>query len=226
MTTSAGSIDATATASAEQAVPEGHLLRHPAKTRIIHWLVALSFTLALLSGLAIYSPWLYHWLTPIFGGGAITRLLHPWFSLAFVLFFTFELFNWRRLMAWAPIDSVWMKGMKDYVRNKEGQELSEVGFFNAGQKLYFWAIAGSALIFLITGLVMWFPEIAGGIFVAIAYVLHDVAGLVMLGGFIVHIYEGTLSQPGTIHSMTRGTVTDAWAWSFHPGWYKEQKRKR
>ena len=48
---------------------------------------AIFFVLALLSGFAIYSPWLFRWLTPLFGGGPMTRLLHPWFSLGFVVAF-------------------------------------------------------------------------------------------------------------------------------------------
>src|ERR1700730_14641731 len=73
MTTSVSSLEGGAASNA-QAVPEGELLRHPASTRFIHWMVAMFFILALLSGLAIYTPWLYHWLTPIFGGGPTTRL--------------------------------------------------------------------------------------------------------------------------------------------------------
>ena len=54
----------------------------------------------------------------------------------------------------------------------------------------------------------------------IGYVLHDIAALVMLGGFIVHIYEGTAAGPGTFRSMTRGTVERRWAWTHHPAWYR------
>src|SRR5687768_17796007 len=62
-------------------VHHGELLRHPVYTRVLHWSVAISFILSLVSGFAIYSPWLYPWLTPLFGGGPMTRFLHPWFGL-------------------------------------------------------------------------------------------------------------------------------------------------
>jgi len=42
----------------------------------------------------------------------------------------------------------------------------------------------------------------------------------MLAGFIIHIYEGTSHQPGTLHSMINGTVTEKWAWTHHPAWYR------
>ena len=67
---------------------------------------------------------------------------------------------------------------------------------------------------------MWFPAAFGRLAVAVSYVLHDIAALVMLAGFIVHIYEGTAAQPGTFRSMTRGTVEKRWAWTHHPAWYR------
>src|SRR5213595_918457 len=67
---------------------------------------------------------------------------------------------------------------------------------------------------------MWFPTTFGRLAVAVSYVLHDVAALVMLVSFVIHIYEGTAAQPGTFHSMTRGTVEKRWAWTHHPAWYR------
>ena len=69
---------------------------------------------------------------------------------------------------------------------------------------------------------MWFPKTFGRPLVSIGYVLHDVAALVMLVGFIVHIYESTAAVPGTFHSMTRGTVEKRWAGTHHPAWYRRE----
>src|SRR5206468_4200999 len=87
-------------------------------------------------------------------------------------------------------------------------------------KIYFWAIVLSAVLFLITGLLMWFDNLTPRWVVAVSYVIHDLSALLMLAGFIIHIYEGTSHQPGTFHSMTNGTVTEKWAWTHHPGWYR------
>src|SRR4029453_10339057 len=96
-----------------------------------------------------------------------------------------------------------------------------VGFYNGGQKLQFWEIVFGGLVLLITGLLMWFPEVARRIGVAISYVLHDIAALIMLGGIFIHIYLSTIGQPGTLQSMTQGVVTRAWAWTHHPAWYRQ-----
>ncbi len=192
----------------------------------MHWSAAIFFVLALASGFAIYTPWLFRWLTPIFGGGPMTRLLHPWFSLAFVVVFALQTLNWLTPMTWTPADRRWLRHLRAYVTNAEAVEPEDVGFFNAGQKLYFWAIVVSALVFLITGIPLWFPATFGRLAVAISYILHDIAALIMLAGFIIHIYEATVQQPGTFQSMTRGTVEKRWAWTHHPGWYRSQVERR
>ncbi len=202
-------------------VYDKEIFRHSAYTRVLHWLVAIFFLLALLTGLAIYSPWLFRWLAPLFGGGAMTRMLHPWFSLAFVAAFVLQLVNWLGEMMWTANDREWLRHLKDYVTNREALEPEYVGFFNGGQKLYFWAIVGCGGVFLITGLPMWFPREFGRTAVAIGYVLHDVATWIMLGGFVVHVYQSTAAHPGTFRSMIRGTVTKAWAWTHHPAWYRD-----
>jgi formate dehydrogenase subunit gamma len=202
-------------------VYEGEVLRHSVYTRAVHWAVALFFVLALLSGFAIFTPWLYSWLAPLFGSGPRTRLLHPWFGLLFVIAFVFQMVNWLRPMRWGESDRRWLHRLREYATNEEKLEPEDVGKFNGGQKLWFWAIVFSALVFLITGVFIWWPEIFGRVPMWLSYFFHDVAALVMLGGFIIHIYEGTAQQPGTFRSMTRGTVTDRWAWTHHPAWYCE-----
>jgi formate dehydrogenase subunit gamma len=202
-------------------VQREELLRHPLYTRFLHWMVALFFVVALLSGFGLYSPHLFQWLTPLFGGGPTTRWLHPWFGVGFSLFFLLQFLNWLEPMTWTKIDGTFMRHVKDYALNKEGSEPEDTGFFNGGQKLYFWTIAVSTVIFLITGIPLWLDQTIPRILTAISYVFHDAAALVMLGGFMIHVYQSTASEPGTFRSMIDGTVTRAWAWMHHPAWYRQ-----
>ena len=203
-------------------VYQGELLRHPVYTRALHWMVALFFFLALFSGFGIYLPWLFRWFTPIFGGGQLVRAMHPWFGLGFVVFFGLQTLNWLKPMAWTPADTNWMHHTKEIVSGKAKMEPPDTHFFNAGQKIQFWEIVGGSIAYLITGIVMWAGAPAfGRILVAISYVIHDISALIMLGGIFIHIYESTFGQPGTFQAMTRGAVSEAWAWTFHPAWYKE-----
>jgi formate dehydrogenase subunit gamma len=87
--------------------------------------------------------------------------------------------------------------------------------------MQFWEIVAGSIAFVITGIFMWFPEIFGRVLVAISYVVHDISALIMLAGIFVHIYLSTIGEPGTMQGMTRGTVSEAWAWTHHPAWFKE-----
>jgi len=184
-------------------------------------MAGIFFFFALLSGFGIYLPWIFRFFTPLFGGGAMTRLLHPWFGLGFVFFFSLQAFNWWQVMTWTPADSRWMKQIKQYVTRSDSAESPETGFFNAGQKMQFWEIVCGCIAYLITGVMMWFPTTFGRILVSLAYVIHDISALVMLFGIFFHVYLSTFGEPGTIQAMTRGTVSEAWAWTHHPAWYKE-----
>jgi len=198
----------------------GELLRHPLYTRFLHWMVALFFVVALVSGFAMYSPHLYHWLSPLFGGGPTIRWLHPWLGVGFTLFFLLQFLNWLGPMSWTKADSTFMRHIREYATNKEEFSQEDIGFFNGGQKFYFWTIALSVVIFLITGIPLWLDQAVSRLITEICYVFHDVAALVMLGGFMIHVYQSTASEPGTFRSMIDGTVTRAWAWMHHPAWYR------
>ncbi len=203
-------------------VYRGELLRHPVYTRVLHWAVALFFFLALFTGFGIYLPWLFRWFTPIFGGGQLSRILHPYFGVAFVFFFGLQALNWMQAMLWTAADSHWMRNIGKVVSGEEKMDPPDTGFFNAGQKLQFWEIVGGCLAYLVTGMILWAgARTFGRIPVAISYVVHDISAVVMLGGIFIHIYLSTIGEPGTFQSMIRGAVSEAWAWTFHPAWYKQ-----
>ncbi len=203
-------------------VYQGELLRHPVYTRFLHWMVALFFFLALFSGFGIYLPWLFRWFTPIFGGGPLARAMHPWFGLGFVSFFGLQMLNWLQPMKWTNADTAWMRRLRSVVSGADKLEPEDTGFFNGGQKVQFWEIAAGCIVYLITGIVLWAgARTFGRIPVAISYVLHDISALIMLGGIFIHVYLSTIGQPGTFQAMIRGAVSEAWAWTFHPAWYKQ-----
>jgi formate dehydrogenase subunit gamma len=49
--------------------------------------------------------------------------------------------------------------------------------------------------------------------------LHEIAALLTIGGFIVHLYMGLLLVPGSMTAMTEGWVSRAWARTHHRLWY-------
>ncbi|MFZ3212478.1 MAG: formate dehydrogenase subunit gamma [Terriglobales bacterium] len=203
-------------------VHEGELPRHSVYTRFLHWAYGIFFFLALFTGFAIYMPFLFRWFAPAFGGPATTRMLHPYFGVGFVFFFGLQIINWWGPMSWTEADSRWIKHLPEFLRNAEPVEPEDVGMYNGGQKLQFWEIVVGCIVYLITGIIMWAgAPTFGAVAVAVSYVLHDISALIMLFGIFFHLYQSTFGQPGTIQAMTRGTVSEAWAWTHAPAWYRQ-----
>ena len=60
--------------------------RYTPKERGNHWIVALCFILAALSGLSLFHPSLFFF-SGLFGGGPWARILHPFIGVVMFLFF-------------------------------------------------------------------------------------------------------------------------------------------
>ncbi len=148
--------------------------------------------------------------------------MHPWFGLGFVFFFALQMLNWVDPMKWTKADTNWMRNVHKTMFGENQVDPPYTGFFNGGQKLQFWEIVGGCAVYLITGIILWSgAHVFGRWPVAISYVLHDISALIMLGGIFIHIYLSTIGEPGTFQAMTRGAVSEPWAWTFHPAWYRE-----
>jgi formate dehydrogenase subunit gamma len=119
-------------------------------------------------------------------------------------------------------DWLWLQQYRDVVNNRE-QRLPEVGRYNAGQKLVFYAVVLCLAGLLLSGLVIWrayfslyFPVTV----VRLAAVVHAVCALVLICTIIVHVYAAIWVK-GSIEAMTRGRVTPGWAWKHHRVWFRE-----
>ncbi len=84
--------------------------RYRGFTRANHWVTAASLIVLLLSGMALFSPYLY-FLTGLFGGGQTTRWLHP--IVGIVLFFSFLILFLQlwRLNLPKPEDVTWVENI-------------------------------------------------------------------------------------------------------------------
>lgn len=188
--------------------------------RLVHWVVGVTFTLLLLTGLAFSYPALF-WLTVILGGGPTARLLHPWIGLLFTIGMVLMFFIWLRDMFLDKHDVAWMRAIKHYARNDK-DNVPPAGKYNGGQKIFFWVQSVLAIVFLGSGLVLWLPASFGASLVNGMRLIHYLSTLAAGLFFIVHVYLGTLAFPGTARGMLHGTVTRAWAKLHHPRWYERE----
>lgn len=194
--------------------------------RMNHWAVALMFVLAALSGLALFHPSLFFF-SHLFGGGAWTRILHPFMGLVMVLLFAGLFLRFQRENRITDEDRAWRAQMGRMIRGDKAG-LPAVGKYNYGQKLVFWVMSLCLLVLLVTGFMFWRPWFAPAfpiIAIRIAALLHAVAAFGLVMAVIVHVYAAIWVK-GTMRAMTRGTVTDAWARLNHPLWHGEINRTR
>ena len=202
------------------------IVRYSAGQRMNHWLVAITFTLLALSGLALFHP-AFYWLTGLFGGGPWTRILHPWIGVAMVVFFVFFAATMFRNNLMNKQDWQWIRQAGDVVRKREDR-VPESGRYNGGQKLLYFVQIFLLLGLLITGIVMW-REYFWSFFtigtIRVASLLHALFAFVLICAIIVHIYAGIWVK-GSVRAMTRGTVSQGWVWKHHRGWWRSLRGQR
>jgi formate dehydrogenase subunit gamma len=194
--------------------------RYSLSERVNHWIGALSYIFLLMTGLAFWSPYLF-WLAVAVGGGPTARFWHPWLGLVFTASLLWAFSQWRGDMQVDDDDRAWAKSISKYIENKD-EELPPQGRFNYGQKLFFWGMFYSIILLLLSGLALWFTDsLPWGLrFLRyLAILIHASVAMITIGLFLIHVYMSTIMEEGSFGSMVHGTVTRAWAWTFHRKWY-------
>jgi len=195
--------------------------RYTSRQRANHWVVAISFILLALSGLALFHP-AFFFLTNLLGGGTWSRILHPFIGVVLAIsFFAFAIRLWGQNKITAA-DREWQKHLGDILCNR-AKQLPEIGKYNIGQKYLFWTLVITIALLLVSGIVIWQPWFTPKFPIAVvrlAALLHALFGFVGILAIIVHVYSAYWTK-GSIRAMTRGTVTAVWAKHHHPAWYKD-----
>src|SRR5215471_11481283 len=100
--------DAVAVARDREDVAVGNeLVRHRRASRWIHWSVAITFFLALFTGMPIWTP-VFSWMAVFVGGLNVARIIHPWAGVAFVVFVAAMFFHWLSDMVLLPSERDWL----------------------------------------------------------------------------------------------------------------------
>lgn len=198
-----------------------HVDRYTVGARINHWITAISLILLAISGLALFHPSLF-FLTGLFGGGQMTRTIHPWIGVVLFFSFTGMFLRFWKANLWKSEDGTWLRRIRDVVAGHE-ENLPELGKYNAGQKMVFWGMSLLILVLIGSGLVIWnayFSSFTSIEQQRVALLVHALAAVAIICVWIVHVYAAIWVK-GTISAMTRGQVTGGWAWRHHRKWFRE-----
>ena len=207
--------------------PHERILRYTFVERVIHWLAALTYAYVLATGLAFWSPYLF-WIADLVDGGPTARFWHPWFGLLWFAAVLWMYAAWRRDMRINEADRKWAKHVGDYIRNQD-ENLPPIGRFNIGQKQFFWLMFYAGVALVLSGVAMWFVNDLPWSLRWLRYtavLVHVVAALLTIGGFIIHVYMGTAMVRGGFTSIIRGEVSGDWARTHHRLWYEQMRGKR
>lgn len=212
--------------------PEDQILRYNFTERAVHWINAIAYVYCMATGLALFTPFMF-WMGAVLGGGGTIRFWHPWVGLVYLgtIFWMNSL--WKGDMAPIPQDKQWEKNLKYYVENQD-DKMPPQGRFNAGQKMFWVGMFWCTVILLITGIVLWFPELISkrpslrGFhwLLPVFGFIHSATALITIGLFIIHVYMSVWMTPGSMKAMMDGKVSTRWARTHHRLWYEKMTGRK
>jgi formate dehydrogenase subunit gamma len=179
----------------------GYVRRFSRTERTLHWVNALGFLFLLATGLVLYLPRL----SSLVGRRPLIKDLHFWGGI-----------GWISALALVAL----LGDRRGLVRTARELDRLEHDRFNVGQKINAILTAAFAVLFLISGLLLWLGERDTRFRLASTVTLHDFLLYAALVLFVGHLYLAVI-HPATRHSlrgMTRGTVSEEWARRHYPEW--------
>ena len=197
------------------------VLRFTLTERLLHWVHASAFFVLLGSGLVLYIPAL----SRAVARRPLMKDIHIWTAVSWAGALALIVVVGNRRAVVRTIREIDLFDRDDR-RFLTGNTRVPQGRFNAGQKVNAILTAAFALLFAVSGFLLWYGErdtrfrLPGTVF------LHDTLmylSLVLLTG---HLYLA-LIHPTTRHSlrgMTTGNVREDWASRHHAKWVRELDR--
>ncbi len=187
--------------------------------RTLHWVHAAAFFVLLGSGLVLYVPKL----SELVGRRPFVKDVHfdtglAWMVAIVLIVVLGDRRSLRRTMreldAFDRDDRLWLRRIP-----------RPQGRFNAGQKVNAVLTASFALLFAVSGLLLWYGERNHAFRLASTILLHD--GLMYISIVLVlgHLYLA-LIYPATRHAlrgMTTGSVRRDWASAHHRKWVDDDQ---
>jgi len=187
--------------------------------RLLHWVHASAFFVLLGSGLVLYLPSL----STAISRRPLIKDIHFWtgVSWAGAILLVSLAGNHRALVETVREIDLFDRDDRRFLA---GRTASPQGRFNAGQKVNAILTAAFAVLFLVSGLLLWYGErdtrfrLGGTVF------LHDALMYISVVIVVGHLYLALL-HPTTRHALrgiTRGTVREDWARAHHSKWVARQ----
>ncbi len=170
---------------------EGQILRYRTGQRIVHAIMASSFLILLITGLAlVWSPLAF------IAAGGWSRYLHRIAAVGFIsvpfLYLLLDRTGAKEVLVesfqYDHDDVVWFKKMYRYALGRTA-EMPPQGRLNAGQKLHHSAVIVFSAVIVVTGLVLWFAKANLSVsMLSWTAMIHDLAMLALTLLLVGHVF--------------------------------------
>ena len=194
--------------------------------RFVHWLLAISCLLLCYTGLGMMYKEL-NFFGNIMGGLHGLKVAHNYTGVVFGVSLILAILMWWKeagLFVF-PEDWNWIKAAGGYLWHVD--KVPETGKYNPGQKMFFLTVALCGLLMVATGFFMWYPAYfpLGLELFRWTYTLHVLGFVVIFAFFFVHLYLGTIGNPGSVQAMITGYMEKPVLKMLHPKWLKEMEHE-
>jgi len=189
--------------------------------RMLHWLLAIVFLFLAITGLILLLG--RSLLIPLFGHHLFSLLAsaskegHNLFGPIFLVSLLLMLVSFARRNIYEKGDLTWLLKGGGFI----GKGHVSGGFFNMGEKSWYWLVILVGLALSISGLILVFPNFdQGRVIMEISHVVHVVGAVLLIAVAIGHMYLASVGTEGTAEGMISGYVDVNWAEAHHDRWAK------
>lgn len=189
--------------------------------RIVHWTLAIVFLFLAITGLILLLG--RPLLLPLFGKEVFSILAsaskegHNLFGPLFLVSLIMMLISFARRNIYEKGDMTWLLRGGGLI----GDGHASGGFFNMGEKTWYWMVILIGLVIAISGLILVSPNFGQGrMIMGLSHVVHTIGALILMTVSIGHMYLGSIGSEGALEGMKTGYVDINWADAHHDSWGK------
>jgi formate dehydrogenase subunit gamma len=192
--------------------------------RVVHWTLAIVFLFLAITGLVLLLGRTL--LIPLFGHHVFSLLAsaskegHNLFGPIFLVSLIMMLLSFARRNIYEKGDLTWLLKGGGFI----GKGHVSGGFFNMGEKSWYWIVILVGLAISVSGLILVSPNLGQGrVIMAISHVVHVFGAIVLIAISLGHMYMGSIGTEGSMEAMKSGYVDINWVEAHHDRWARQVK---
>ena len=189
--------------------------------RILHWCLAIVFLFLAITGLILLLGRTL--MIPLFGHHLFSLIAsaskegHNLFGPIFLVSLLLMLVSFARRNIYEKGDLTWLLKGGGFI----GKGHVSGGFFNMGEKSWYWLVILVGLAISISGMILVFPSFGQGrVIMVVSNIVHVFGAIILIAVAIGHMYMGSIGTEGSSEAMKSGYVDINWAEAHHDRWAK------